>query len=214
MKKRSFLFTSGLALVLLLTACGGKTKSSTDESSADSKSESTPSSVVSSSSDALSSSQPISSAQPSSNSQQSSAGPASTGGGPASTGGGPQSTNTSQNTSGSQSTSNSSGGSEQQAAYYALLNDKMIPLVEDNQYLAEGQLAQYRGVLGNVHKDDAISILDNQKVPLGSNFGAEPGDNNVTTGSQGEYIIHNDAILWQSARISRSLTSFPGNLRS
>ena len=192
MKKRSFLFASGLALALLLTACGGKTTSSSSKSESQSKSDSAPSSVVSSSSDALSSSQPISSTQPSSNSQQSSAGPASTGGGPTSTGG-PQSTNTSQNTSGSQSTSNSSGGSEQQAAYYALLNDKMIPLVEDNQYLAEGQLAQYRGVLGNVHKDDAVSILDNQKVPLGSNFGAEPGDNNVTTGSQGEYIIHNDA---------------------
>lgn len=49
MKKRSFLFTSGLALALLLTACGGKTTSSSSKSESQSSSESAPSSEVSSS---------------------------------------------------------------------------------------------------------------------------------------------------------------------
>lgn len=49
MKKRSFLFASGLALALLLTACGGKTTSSSSKSESQSKSDSAPNSEVSSS---------------------------------------------------------------------------------------------------------------------------------------------------------------------
>lgn len=49
MKKRNFLFASGLALALLLTACGGKTTSSSSKSESQSSSESAPSSEVSSS---------------------------------------------------------------------------------------------------------------------------------------------------------------------
>lgn len=182
MKKRSFLFTSGLALALLLTACGGSTSSSSSSSKAESKSSEPQSSVVSSSSKQESSPAPISSSvQPISSSEST-----------------PSSQQSSQQSTGQQSSNNSSGqsSSSQEVAttvYYALYDGREIAL-EAESAIEEiaGLEAVYRGNLGNITKGKSISILNSDKQPLSESFNAEDGDNNVTE-QDGDYVIHNDA---------------------
>ena len=182
MKKRNFLFASGLALALLLTACGGKTASSTSSSESQNKSSGVQSSEVPSSSKEDSSVEPISSSvQPVSSSESA-----------------PSSQQSSQQSTGQQSSNNSSGqsSSSQEVAttvYYALYDGREIAL-EAESAIEEiaGLEAVYRGNLGNITKGKSISILNSDKQPLSESFNAEDGDNNVTA-QDGGYVIHNDA---------------------
>lgn len=181
MKKRSFLFAGGLALALLLTACGGNTSSSSSSSKTESKSSEPQSSVVSSSSKQESSPAPISSSvQPISSSESAPSSQQSSG----------------QQSSGEQQSSESQPSSSQEVVtptYYAFYDNQEIAL-EAESAIEEiaGLEAVYRGNLGNITKGKSISILNSDKQPLSESFNAEDGDNNVTA-QDGGYVIHNDA---------------------
>ena len=199
MEKKRFLYTSVLALALVLSACGGKTNKSSSSSNKSSAS-SAQSSVVSSSNATNSSksssvsstsvsssevtpatsstvsSEPSSSAQP-----QSSA---------ASSSGGQQTTSTPQQSSSTPAQSSSEVPVSR--SFYAVYDGREIEIKPDDDQLAENQLAQFKATLGNVEKGKSITILDPQKNVMAEQFGAEPGDNNVIV-NEGNYTIHNDA---------------------
>ena len=217
MKKKRFLFTSALALTLLLSACGGNTKNSSSSSSIESKSDSSQSPISSSSSNKGSSSsaksessiQPSSQSDPASSAVSSSEAPSSSKASSVEPASSTQPASSAQSTSSaSASTTSGQPASSSQApaayAYYALYDNQEIGLAEDNNYLADGQIAQYRATLGNIEADKEIFILDSNKQEIQNNFGAEPGLNNVKTNEYGKYLIHNDAEnafvivkLWQ-----------------
>ena len=91
-----------------------------------------------------------------------------------------------------------------QAAYYATIGINEFALTPSGNDLATDQTGEWKADLGNVTAGQAVVIMDANKTALSTDFGAEPGNNNVS-GTVGSFTIHNDAenafILvktWQS----------------
>ena len=197
MKRKSFLFVGALVMALALTGCVknnvAKSKSSVEPSQAPSSivepsnpqssvpaptsSENKPSSVP------QPSSQPASSANPTPSSRPVSSNPPSSK---------PVSSNPQPSSQPTPSSQSGSSVAPLTTKYYVSYDAREIALELENATLAESQSAQYRATLGNISKGKSIAILDANKAALSENFGAEPGDNNVS-GEVGSFVIHNDA---------------------
>ena len=171
MKKRSFLFASGLALALLLTACGGKTTSSSSKSESQSKSDSAPNSEVSSS---LVSSTGVQSSEISSSSiKESSVAPiSSTSVGSvtsseAISSGQQQSTGGQQTTSGGPASSDSSEPGQQETVYKIVSSrtewnyEYGVSFVDATDPESTTYLEQYKAEF-RIYKDEEFKISDGE----------------------------------------------------
>lgn len=160
MKKRNFLFASGLALALLLTACGGKTTSSSSKSESQSSSESASSSEVSSSqtqSTGIQSSEisSQSSVEPISSSVTSTTSSEATSSGQ-------------QQTTSEQSESSDSSEQGQQEAVYKIVSSRTewnyeygVSFVDDTDPESTTYLEQYKAEF-RIYKDEEFKISDGE----------------------------------------------------
>lgn len=76
--------------------------------------------------------------------------------------------------------------------YYATVGGQEYGLVAQEGPLLDSQTGEWRAEIGTVTAGQAVVIMNSSKVALADNFGAEPGDNNVS-GEVGNFTIHNDA---------------------
>ena len=104
-------------------------------------------------------------------------------------GGGGSSSSDSQSDS---TTTTTSDSQTQDVDFYASIGGTTYELEKQTYELVENQVAEYRADLPGVIAGQSVSILNSEMVPLSDNFGAEPGDNNVT-GEVGDFTIHNTA---------------------
>ena len=76
--------------------------------------------------------------------------------------------------------------------FYVSLEGNVYGASKQSYDLLDTQVAEYRVDVGNIVEGQTIAILNSEKVALSENFGAEPGDNNVS-GDVGSFTIHNTA---------------------
>lgn len=76
--------------------------------------------------------------------------------------------------------------------FYVSLEDNVYGASKQSYDLLPTQTAEYRVDVGNIVEGQSIAILNSEKVALSDNYGAEPGDNNVS-GEVGSFTIHNSA---------------------
>ena len=76
--------------------------------------------------------------------------------------------------------------------FYVSLEGNVYGASKQSYDLLDTQVAEYRVDVGNIVEGQSIAILNSEKVALSENFGAEPGDNNVS-GDVGSFTIHNTA---------------------
>ena len=88
--------------------------------------------------------------------------------------------------------------------YYVTVGTQEFGLTTSANALATDQTGEWTANLGSVTAGQEVVVKNADKVALSENFGAEPGDNNVT-GEVGNFTIHNDAAnaiilvkTWQS----------------
>ena len=76
--------------------------------------------------------------------------------------------------------------------FYVSLEGNVYGAQKQDYALSANQTAEYRVDVGNIVAGQSIAILNSEKVALTENYGAEPGDNNVS-GEVGSFTIHNNA---------------------
>ncbi|MCR5184845.1 MAG: InlB B-repeat-containing protein [Bacilli bacterium] len=78
--------------------------------------------------------------------------------------------------------------------YYVTIGTTTYGLedVTSTATLLDSQTGEFKATVSSVTAGQTVAFLDSNKVELSENFGAEPGQNNVS-GEVGSFTIHNDA---------------------
>lgn len=76
--------------------------------------------------------------------------------------------------------------------YYVLLDGSSYEMQKQSYDLLENQVAEFRVDVGNIIAGQTLEFQDANHNTLSENFGAEPGQNNVS-GDVGSFTVRNDA---------------------